>query len=72
MPRTYASAFRQLQRRARATLAGLRREIATREIQLRELRDEAMQLARLAGRVALPTSSGGSDPNRVGGDDLIT
>ncbi|SRR5712691_503953 len=57
MPRTYPSALRQLQRRARAGLADLRREIATRETQLRELRDKEMQLARLAGRVALPSSS---------------
>jgi len=57
MPPTYASAFRQFQRRARATLAGLRREIATREIQLRELRDQEMRLAKLTGRDALPTPS---------------
>src|SRR5260370_39208748 len=57
MPRTYASAFRQFQRRARATLAGLPREIATREIQLRELRGQEMRLARLTGRAVSPTPS---------------
>lgn len=56
MPRTYPSAFLQLQRRARATLADLRREISARESELRELHDEEMRLARLAGRVASPTS----------------
>ena len=57
MPRTYASAFRQFQRRAHAALTDLRREISSRETELRELRDEEMRLARLAGRVALPTPS---------------
>jgi hypothetical protein len=57
MPGTYASAFRQFQRRAHAALTDLRREISSRETELRELRDEEMQLARLAGRVALPTPS---------------
>ncbi len=57
MPRTYASAFRQFQRRARVALADLRREISSRESELRALRDEEMRLARLAGRVALPSSS---------------
>ncbi len=57
MPRTYPSAFRQFQHRTRAALTDLRREISSREIELRELRDEEMQLARLAGRVALPTPS---------------
>src|SRR5713226_8675347 len=55
MPRTYASAFRQFQRRAHAALTDLRREISSRETELRELRNEEMQLARLAGRVASPT-----------------
>ena len=57
MPRTYASAFRQFQRRTHAALTDLRREISLRETELRELRDEEMQLARLAGRVALPIPS---------------
>ena len=57
MPPTYASAFRQFQRRARTALTDLRREISARETELRELRDEEMRLARLAGRVALPSSS---------------
>jgi hypothetical protein len=57
MPRTYPSAFRQFQRRARATLADLRREISSRETELRELRDQETRLARLPGRVASPTSS---------------
>jgi hypothetical protein len=57
MPRTYASAFRQFQRRARAALVDLQREISFHETELREMRDEEMQLARLAGRVALPTPS---------------
>ena len=57
MPPTYASAFRQFQRRAHAALADLRREISSQERELRELRDEEMQLARLAGRAALPTPS---------------
>ena len=37
--------------------AGLRREISSRETELRELRDEEMRLARLVERVALPTLS---------------
>ncbi len=57
MPPTYVSAFRQFQRRARAALADLRREISSRESELRELRDEEMRLARLAGRLALPSSA---------------
>ncbi len=57
MPQTYASAFSQFQRRARAALTDLQREISARETELRELRDEGMRLARLAGRVALPTPS---------------
>ena len=57
MPPTYASAFRQFQRRARAALTDLRREISSRETELRELRDEETRLARLAGRVVSPTSS---------------
>ena len=57
MPPTYASALRQFRRGARATLTDLRREISSRETELRELRNEEMQLARLAGRAALPTPS---------------
>src|SRR5260370_35212562 len=57
MPPTFASNFRQFQTRARAALTDLRREISSRETELRELRDEEMRLARLAGRVALPASS---------------
>jgi hypothetical protein len=57
MPRTYRSAFRQFQRRARGALTDLRREISVRETELRELRDEERRLARLAGRIALPSSS---------------
>ncbi len=57
MPTTYAPAFRQFQRRARAALAQLRREISSRETELRELRDEEMRLTRLVGRVALATPS---------------
>jgi hypothetical protein len=63
MPPTFASNFRQFQTRARAALADLRREISAREIELRELRDEEMRLARLAGRVAStpsPRHSAGS------------
>jgi hypothetical protein len=57
MPQTYPSALRQFQLRARAALTDLRREISSREAELRELRDEETRLARLAGRVALPSSS---------------
>jgi hypothetical protein len=57
MPSSYASAFRQFQRRARGALTDLRREISVRETELRELRDEAMRLARLTGRTALPPST---------------
>jgi hypothetical protein len=57
MPRTYRSAFREFQRRARGALTDLRREISVRETELRELRDEERRLARLAGRIALPSSS---------------
>src|SRR5229473_6432827 len=57
MPRTYASAFRQFQHRARAALADLRREISARETELRALREEEMRLARLTGRAALPPSA---------------
>ena len=57
MPRTYPSALRQFQRRARTALADLRREISSRETELGELRDKETQLARLAGRVASPTPS---------------
>jgi hypothetical protein len=57
MPRTYRSAFRQFQRRARGALTDLRREISVRETELRELRHEERRLARLAGRIALPSSS---------------
>jgi len=57
MPRTYRSAFRQFQRRARGALTDLRREISVRETELRELRDEERRLARLARRIALPSSS---------------
>ena len=57
MPRIYASALSQFRRRARAVLADLRREISARETELRELRDEERRLARVAGRVALPSSS---------------
>ncbi len=38
MPQTYPSALRQFQRRARAVLTDLRREISARETELRELR----------------------------------
>src|SRR5216683_2382062 len=55
MPRTYASAFRQFRRRARAALTELRREISARETELRELRDEETRLARLTGRAVSPT-----------------
>ena len=57
MPPTFASNFRQFQTRARAALADLRREISARETELRELRDEEMRLARLAGRAASSTPS---------------
>ena len=55
MPRTYASAFRQFQRRAHAALTDLRREISSCETELRELRDEEVRLTSLAGRVASST-----------------
>ena len=57
MPRTYPSALRQFQHRARTALADLRREISSRETELRELRDEEMRLARLTGRAVSPTPS---------------
>ena len=57
MPPTFASNFRQFQTRVRAALADLRREISARETELRELRDEEMRLARMAGRVASSTAS---------------
>src|SRR6266446_990992 len=57
MPQTYPSALRQFQRRARAALTDLRREISSRETELRELRDEETRLARLAGRAVSPTPS---------------
>ena len=67
MPGTYPSAFRQFQRRARAALTDLGREISLRETELRELRDEERRLARLAGRITLPSSSAGlsASPGRV-------
>src|SRR5689334_12946618 len=57
MSLTYASALRQFQRRVRTALADLRREISSRETELRELRDEVMRLAGLAGRAASSTPS---------------
>ena len=59
MPRTYPSTLRQFQRRARAALRDLRREISSRESELHELRDEETRLAPLARRVAMPTPSAG-------------
>jgi hypothetical protein len=55
MPQTFPSALRQFQRRARAALTDLRREISSRETELREPRDEEIRLAKLAGRVVSPT-----------------
>jgi hypothetical protein len=57
MPQAYPSALRQFQRRALAVLTDLRREISSRETELRRLRDEEMQLAKMAGRVASSTPS---------------
>ena len=57
MPRTYPFAFHQFQRRARAALTDLRREISARETELGELRDEERRLASLAGRVASSSST---------------
>jgi len=73
MPRIYASAFRQFQRRARAALADLRREISARETELRELRDEEMQLARLAGRAAssAPSAQHSAGSGRVNWRQLL-
>src|SRR5260370_11739475 len=68
MPPTFASNFRQFQTRARAALAGLRRESSARETELRELRDEEMRLARLARRVASSTPS----PRHSAGSGRVT
>jgi hypothetical protein len=57
MPRSYRSDFREFQRRARAALTDLRREISSRETELRKLRDEEMRLATLTGRAVSPTPS---------------
>jgi hypothetical protein len=66
MPRIYASALRQFRRRARTALADLRREISARENELRELRDEERQLARLAGRGAsIPAARHSAGSGRV-------
>jgi hypothetical protein len=57
MPRTHSSAFSEFQRQARAALTDLRREISVLETELRQLRDDEVQLARLAKPVELPTPS---------------
>jgi hypothetical protein len=57
MPPDYAAAYRDFRRRVHAALTDLRREISARETELRRLRDEEVQLAKLAGHVALPALS---------------
>jgi hypothetical protein len=44
------STFQQVQKQARELVAGLRNEIRAMEMDLRRLKDEESQLARLAGR----------------------
>ena len=56
MPLTYASALRQFQRRMRAAVTDLRREISSRQTELRGLRDEEVRLTMLAEPVALLSS----------------
>jgi len=71
MPQTYASALLQFQRRARAPLTDLRREISSRETELRELCDEVMQLCK-AGWTCCLADSLRAAPDRLGQGQLAT
>jgi hypothetical protein len=66
MLRTYVSARRQFQRRARAALTDLRRELSSCETELRELCDEAMQLESWLDVLPCRLPQRGSRPARGG------
>jgi len=69
MPRTYPSAFHQFQRRARAALTDLRREISARETELGELRDEGkatLKVGRTCRLVLLDAALSETRPGSTG------
>lgn len=57
-----ASAFRQVQRQARALLTGLRKQIHVKEAELEGLKAQEVQLGQLAGR----SGGAGTEPGRRG------
>lgn len=61
---TVTSGFRQVQQQARSLMVNLRKEIRTKEIELRRLKDEESRLSMLIGGQAAP-SSGRISPTPV-------
>jgi hypothetical protein len=55
-PKSVTSAFRQVQQQARSLMVNLRKEIRTKEIELRRLKQEESRLSMLIGRQASATS----------------
>ena len=54
------SAFRQVQEQARTLLQNLRKDIRTKEAELKRLREDEVKFGRLVGGTALPASSNGT------------
>lgn len=59
------SSFSQLQRQARQALADLRKEIRTREAELRRLEDQALRLGRLVGGGFPAAANGTKGASRI-------
>jgi hypothetical protein len=64
-PKSVTSAFRQVQQQARSLMVNLRKEIRTKEIELRRLKQEESRLSMLIGRQA-STTSGRATSARAG------
>jgi hypothetical protein len=72
MPRKKASgesksAFRQVQKQARALLASLRKDIRTKQVELSRLKDEESRLSNLVGRSGSMAGGGGRGGSVSGG-----
>ncbi len=59
------SAFRQVQQQARMLLVSLRKEIMTKETELKRLKEEEASLGRLTGRVGPLGEAGGGGRGRI-------
>jgi len=60
-----SSAFVQIQRQARMLLSNLRKQIRSKEVELRRLKEEEVRLGGLTGRPAAAAAGGGVGRGRI-------